>query len=894
MLYVLAWWVVIQIIGLVALPLSYWLFRSLPDRGYAFARPVGLLLVSYVFWLGGSFGVLHNTWGGVLASLVLVGAASWWVYQRGIRKARKNQETPEASNGNDPSLGEFLRRNRALVLVTELLFALGFAGWALYRAYSPDIATAGGEKFMEAAFLNAILRSPRFPPHDPWLSGFAISYYYFGYLMMALLTRFSGVPANYAYNLGVPLLFALTLTGSFSLVYNLVITPHSSRPTRHITRNTSLLYALLGPLLVVLLGNLEGFFEWLHAMGWGSAGFWRWLDIKDLTQPRQPPFSFVPDRFIWWWRASRVIHDRDLLGRSMEVIDEFPFFSFMLGDMHPHVLALPFVLLALGLALNVLRGGIGIGRLGGWKVGGLEGWKVGRLRGILLSIFQLSNLPVLNLPVVELALLGLCLGALGFLNTWDMPTALFVLVAAFYLRQRLVGDGRAGIQALLFGGVVGALSVLFYVPFYISFRSQAGGALPNLFNVTRLHQYLVMFGPFVFVLLWWLAVEVRRAWPQWSSKLYGDGATAWIVFLVGPPLLLLLAFLPLLVTPAGQAFLQEKLNSEPVRQALGAQTPASLLGVAISVRLRDPWLWVVLSLVLAVVVALLGVYWRGDKEAGTRSTKDVKRETENATCNTQHATRDTSSKTILLTSTTSTIFVLLLAFTGLGLTYLVEWVYLRDIFGTRMNTVFKFYFQAWVQLGIASAYGAYVLLRRPGMGRTLFAVGFVLVVAAGLVYPIMAMPNRAGGFSHPPTLDGLAWIRRDFPDDYAAAQWLSVHAQGVPVPVILEKPSRPYGAYEYAGRISMMTGLPCVLGWAGHEHQWRGNYEEQRKREPDIQTIYTSLNGPEVLSLLGKYNVRYVVVGSLERRSYPQAGLDKFERLLDVVYRRGEVTIYRR
>jgi len=347
------WWLIIEILGLAALPLAYRLFRNLPDRGYAFARPLGILLTSYVLWIGASFGFLRHSWGGIVFSILVVAVFSWWFYSRENR-----------------GLASFLRGNRRVVIANEVLFALAFVLFAIYRAYNPEIM--GTEKPMEFAFLNAILRSDTFPPHDPWLSGFGISYYYFGYLMMAMLTRLSGVASAVAFNLAIALLFALTVTGAYALVYNLIQGAEERRSSGAREQGsrgageqggrgdsvTRYLVPILGPLFVAVMGNLEAIFEVLYSKGLGSAGFWHWLDIKELVSRGQ-----VTGRWFdlgggwWWWRASRVIHDKDLLGNSMEVIDEFPFFSFMLGDMHPHVLALPFVLLALALALNVLRQG---------------------------------------------------------------------------------------------------------------------------------------------------------------------------------------------------------------------------------------------------------------------------------------------------------------------------------------------------------------------------------------------------------------------------------------------------------------------------------------------------------------------------------------------------------
>ena len=119
-------------------------------------------------------------------------------------------------------------------------------------------------------------------------------------------------------------------------------------------------------------------------------------------------------------------------------------------------------------------------------------------------------------------------------------------------------------------------------------------------------------------------------------------------------------------------------------------------------------------------------------------------------------------------------FVFILIFTGLALTLVVEFLYLRDSFGVRMNTVFKFYYQAWVMLGCASAYGVWWLLDRlekPAM-RVLFVAGATLCIGLGLVYPVMAIPTRAAGFAGPANLDGASMIANNNPDDWAAIQWL--------------------------------------------------------------------------------------------------------------------------
>jgi uncharacterized membrane protein len=175
--------------------------------------------------------------------------------------------------------------------------------------------------------------------------------------------------------------------------------------------------------------------------------------------------------------------------------------------------------------------------------------------------------------------------------------------------------------------------------------------------------------------------------------------------------------------------------------------------------------------------------------------------------------------------------------------------------------------------------------------RGAFLVGFWVLFAMGMVYPLLGNISRAGNFNHRPTLDGTAYLAEGQADDYAAIQWLNENVQGAPV--ILETPGKGGSSYVYEGRVSALTGLPTLLGWAGHEGQWRGSYEIQSAREPDIDVLYNTLDIPTALTLLDKYDISYVYVGPLERTEYDPRGLDKFQRFMDIVYQNEGVTIYK-
>jgi len=140
-------------------------------------------------------------------------------------------------------------------------------------------------------------------------------------------------------------------------------------------------------------------------------------------------------------------------------------------------------------------------------------------------------------------------------------------------------------------------------------------------------------------------------------------------------------------------------------------------------------------------------------------------------------------------------------------------------------------------------------------------------------------------------LDGAAHLHDSHPEDFAAIDWLNRNVEGTPV--IVEAPADRGAAYRYEGRVSAFTGLPTLLGWGGHQLQWRGNYDEPSRRESAIETLYSTSDWLRAYAVLDEYGVEYVYVGPVERERYPAAGLAKFAEMLDVVYDGEGVTIYR-
>jgi uncharacterized membrane protein len=99
------------------------------------------------------------------------------------------------------------------------------------------------------------------------------------------------------------------------------------------------------------------------------------------------------------------------------------------------------------------------------------------------------------------------------------------------------------------------------------------------------------------------------------------------------------------------------------------------------------------------------------------------------------------------------------------------------------------------------------------------------------------------------------------------------------------------GSYSYYTRISTHSGQPTVLGWAWHEYQWRGDWTAHGTREIDIMTLYESPKWDDAKAVIEMYNIRYIVVGNLERTTY-KVSETKFQQHLVVIFQAGNTTIY--
>ncbi len=838
---VVIWWVAIELLGLIAWPLAFAVFPNLRDRGYVLAKSLGLLFVAYLTWLAASLRLLTNSLLTILLALFLLLILSLYLFFR-----------------DRAQVIAFCRSQLRLIVIGEILFALAFLAFVGIRLLNPDLwqPWTGGEKMMEFAFLNAILKSPYFPPYDPYFAGGYINYYYYGQFLVSILVKLTGIQPSVAFNLAVPTLFALTVGGAFCVVYNLAPDCKSGgsrgdkedeiRDSRF-ANSRPIYWGLFGALFVAVLGNLGGMVQMVKKIGdLGGSSFHSTIPgleglvrlvpgfIKVLSGQPLPGFNY--------WDPTRVIPF---------TINEFPYFSFLFADLHPHMIGIPFTILFLALAFNVVAGGKGA------DADGRRQWVV------TLEKF------------LGWAVIPLCLGALAVINTWDFPTYLGIIGCAFLLRQWK--GGRINLLWVVgFAILVGGLSLVLYWPFFRHYKAlHVGVGLVK--GRTDFRAFITIWGFFLFVLITFLLTELLRQRSR-------SGVLRFLRLVVKR-----WEVLPHL------SELYEALVHEQTRgYLLGLY---ALVGVLIGVvELALLRYWVLVLLVPPLVLAALLLLYR------------------------KASTEELFTYFLIFTGflvlVGCELFYLKDFLQGgdhrrmntLFKFYIQVWV----LFGLAAAVALP---RLWASLKRWRSGGAF----DPSTGlRASFAQDRLRYVWMGLffallfsacVYPLLGTPQRvADRFpgERPPigTLDGLAYMtvgsyawpdsgnRIELKYDYEAILWLLANVRGTPV---IAEAALPY--YREGGsRVASYTGLPSLLG-AQHAGEQRYGWQVGQ-RDGEVKDFYTTGDITRALELIRNLDISYIYVGKLERTAYDPIGLAKFDRMVEegyltVSYSNEEVKIYK-
>ena len=816
---VLSWLLVVELIYLLTLPLAFFIFRPLPDRGILLARILGLLAVCYVAWLIVSLGWIDFSRGAVYVGMgvmaVVSGVALWFV--RG-------------------EVWEFVRARWRLLAFSECLFLAAFLAFVVVRYFNPDLwhPYRGGEKPMELAYFTAVFRSTTLPPFDPWFAGGYLNYYYWGYFVIACVTRVAAIVPTTAFNLAVPLFFALTVTGAFSLGYNLAAGVQRAGIRRRGEDRTAspaiapplkvgikggvrmlppVVCGLAAALFTAVIGNLDGMVQIVQG-AWGKAVdgvAWAGFDFWRSSRMIPPLDSFEPPALAFWL-PDFIPGDA---GSSWH-ITEFPFFTFLFADLHAHMMVIPFTLLALGLGLCLVAG---------LRNGGV-GWTV----------------------AVALAL-AVSLGALWAINSWDYPSYVILTlgltaVAALFTR----GSPRRKLTLFaVLGAGMAAVSLLSFWPFHQYYETFNNGLDASRWR-TPIDRFLAIHALFIFVIATYLIVRTRRDLaalarsiqptlpflPQGAKTRESPPEIRWLRLIVAPLIVagillgilgywngLLLVTLLLLATVAGWRALQSPEPSRPYEaMALAMVAMAAFIAIGVDLvtvegdigRMNTLFkyyleVWVFLAIAAAYMLWRLGSSWLPSIRPG---------------------------------AATVWLFVLALLI-GSSLIY--------TALGTRDRVADKF----------------------ADLPPTLDGTAYMAVAEhweRDEIFP-------------------LIW-------DYHAIRWLQDNVQGSPVVLEAHMDQYRWGGRiaNYTG-LPTVIGWP----WHQIQQRF-GYREQVGERAAHVRLAYETTDADLALTLMKRYGVSYIVVGELERLNYRAQGLAKFEAMAETgtltkVYENEGTAIFR-
>ena len=919
---VIAWYAVIFAFGALAFPLVFSLFPNMADGGYGVSKLVGILLSAWVTWAVSSLKIPVWSQGGIIFSLALISMFS------GLMAFR-----------NRHLLITFLRDNWKCLAWIELIAIAAFLAMLIVRLTNPDLwhPFKGGEKPMDFAYLNGVLRSTTFPPIDPWFSGGFINYYYFGYVILGVPTLLLGVVPAFAYNLMIPTIFCLTGLGAFSVAFNILShwrksdgRPMQSMPSVKRRLGNPWIAGIMALILCVALGNLDtvrvfgnglarlGGYRTPEGMEQFLAGEYfaehdteatdeiraeleyradEWHPWDSLRYEINNSLSLVgslargagralqgdqlpigSDR--WYWGPSRVLAETPGVGGG--AITEMPYFTFLYGDLHAHMISMPLILLTVLFIFNEL---VQVGRdrrtyfehflalaLGALTVGVLRATNTWDWPSMTLFAvvglgyawwlrWQKTFRPVQDIKFYG-GLLGVLIAAAGLL-TLLTPTAVANLGANAMLLDRIIGVFRLLLLA------AAALVVIWVSVRYLLARSSA------LDFIATIGGFLLLNFAFALPYTSWYAATYN------SVRLWDGGKTPiWAYIDIHGLFLFLIASILLwdtvhwLRTTRVSSLIE---NRRMLNTTIGAMLLVGTLSIALTLMRYQ-----VALIVLPLVGWIALLFFRPHQSLALR-------------------------------------FTLVIIGLALSMTLGVEIIVIGGDIG-RQNTVFKFYMQVWLLLSVAGGIAFACLLRASEeFSRPLRILWYTpciaLIVIAGL-FPIMG--TRARSFDRmvsdlPLTLNGMDYMTQakhnenspqtgksaiiDLAVDYELIRWLQENVSGSPV--IIEGRRRP-SEYRWNGRIAITTGLPSVLGWNFHQRQQRTFHpmpQSVDQREKNIQQFYNTADIRIATDIIHHFDIKYIISSGLEAVQSTPEGLEKFDRmvesgLLSVAYAIEGGTIY--
>ncbi len=774
------WYLLAMVLGIAAMPATGMLFAGFDDKGWMFSKVLAIAASGFAVWFLACCRIIRFSTGSCVAVTLVLAFLSMLLLRR---ESRLKVEC-------------FPVNHIRLILTEELVFLAAFLLWTYLAGFHP--AAYGTEKFMDYGFMEAMMRSEVIPARDLWYSEGNLNYYYGGQYFAVFLTKLSGSRVELTYNLMRTFVAGFAFALPFSLVCQMTRDLFRNRRKKQAgSEKTGILPGLIAGAAVSIAGNVH-YVVYRCVLPW----------IQKMTGAEEIDSYWFPN-------ATRYIGFRPEVSTD-HTIHEFPCYSFVLGDLHAHVVNIMFVLLLLGL-LYAYTGQERRKSTISFDSAAFEGGKSFLKRELLHP---------------QVLICSALLGMFHWTNYWDFVIYFVVTggVVMFTNFLRFRGEGKLVLlSTLVHAAEMAVVSTVIILPFTLQFETMVQGvALCK--NHSMPHQLLILWGLPAAVSVLLIGEIFAESIRKWRTQ----GAAAEI-----------------------EAAEQEAAGTETAgTETAGIETAG----------------------IEAAETEAAGTETAELETAGTEAEELKAAGTETASTEDMSAGTDPDGSVrrtgalygVMSNISIPDLFVIITSLCALGLVCIPEVVYVRDIYeagNARANTMFKLTYQAYIMFGLTIGYGLCRILvfARKKIMVFLAMIGLVLWVWT-LGYfgnSVRAWFGRVWDPSGYRGLNALKFLDTDFYEDVGAIDWLKENVKDVQV--VLEANGDSYTGYE---RVSATTGLPTILGWYVHEWLWRSNVGDLNSKSADVETIYTSQDEKQVLSLLLNYDVSYVIIGSKEREKY--------------------------
>ncbi|MBP5654492.1 MAG: hypothetical protein J6X33_03160 [Clostridiales bacterium] len=833
-LMILLWYTILFLFSLIMLPVAFKIFGRFGAGGFFASKVLGLVTVSFVVWTLTYIRLFRFNYVFVVIAILLVGFCCY--FPKSLR------------NNLVDKLGDNYLIEK--IVLEEVVFAVVLVILCYIKGFEPNIKDQ--EKFMDYGFIMSMLRNPELPAKDMWLAGLNINYYYFGQFIWALVIKLSCLSPKIAYNLAMVSAIAIPFGMSFS--FGVMLTEGAQQNGFHENRFLKYVTGLIAGLATCIFGNSHSFFYDENGAG---NGFLRFLSDQGFNVGKTDGF-FYPDstRFIGW--NPKIETDY--------TIEEFPFYSFLIGDLHAHVVSMMTVLLIAMIVFAMVL-----------EAKAPSSGPSNTAKHLKLERFPKDEYKVLLTP--HIIMVAILLGISQMTNYWDfLIYFIFCSMAMLLANTRKTARFSSIPSAIVFAGNIIAILAVYLM---------AG-------NNVLVHIALQLI---VLIISYILAGMFPSALSRTSFGM---------------------SFLFVVSHIAAAPF---NLNFDMISNALGkVKSRSSLFQLAI--------LWgthLIICLTFFVITVITRNYQPGssDKKGkkGKKSSLFYASENENR-CN--PIASFISDRNIV------DVFVCGMIVVGILIVIAPEIFYVRDIYTSgylRANTMFKFAFAAFIIFSVAMSYAVtrlfFVVTKKGTYSLACLIVAWVFVAMLFIPahYTKVATEQRSGEITREnyEGLDGQAFIDNyqsewgyiETPGNLVsyrdAADWFNENVKGSPV--ICEAAGESYKDYNM---VSAYTGLPTVLGWQTHEWLWRFHgivnpetdiIESDPKRDvwaiyltpryDDVDKIYQSDDVSEIREVINKYHIEYIILGNLEYNKYDYDNTATLEQLGEIVFSSENLNVFK-